>query len=496
LVEEAAVPRVRTYLVAGAAATVLLAGAGQAAAAVAAPPVSTATVSVDTAHPAGPLAADFVGLSYEQRELSLGSFDAHTGNLVQLFRTLGASNVRIGGNTLDRDSLWIPAGQQPPNPLPDWVKNTVGPADISRLNTFLRATGWKAEVGINVGRWDEARAADQVRTMFGTLGPRLTGAACGNEPNAWKNNGYRPDTYGYEGYKQDFERCAAVVGSNRIVGPDTSSPTSGMPKIDQFAADEKSRLTLLTTHNYAGNANTTAAALLSPENRAAQVAKVGGAVTAARAAGLPIRLDETNSTVGGGTLGVSDTYASALWALDYSLAMTQAGINGLDFHGGLGVCSAPLYNGKFQHYTPICPTNEADMKARIYSAAPEFYGMLLAKRMGPGHFLPVQLSTDRNVTAYAVAGRDGHTRVALIQKEATSGAPVRATLKVGNRRGTAELVRLTGESLDSKANVKIQGASVDRRGRLPHRAPTRVPVRKGTLTVDLPAGSAVLITLC
>src|SRR3954451_16727960 len=116
---------------------------GRAPAAAPAPPPSTATVTVDTAHPVGPLAADFVGLSYEQRELSLGSFDAGKGNLVQLFRTLGTSNVRIGGNTLDRDSLWIPAGPQPPDPLPGWVKNTVGPSDISRLDTFLRATGWK-----------------------------------------------------------------------------------------------------------------------------------------------------------------------------------------------------------------------------------------------------------------------------------------------------------------------------------------------------------------
>jgi hypothetical protein len=486
---------VRPYLVAGVAATVLLATAGAAAAAEVAAAPSKASITVDTAHPGGPLAADFVGLSFEMRELGVGSFDPKAGNLVQLFKTLGTSNLRIGGNTLDRDTLWVPAGQQPPNPLPKWVKDTVTASDITRLGTFLQATNWKSEVAINVGRWNQALATDQSQVMQSTLGPHLTAIACGNEPNAWKNNGYRPATYGYSGYKKDFERCAAVIGNNRIAGPDTSSPTSGMPKIAQFAADEKSRLTLLATHNYAGNANTTAARLLSPANSASQVAKVTGAVAAAKAAGLPIRLDETNSTVGGGTLGVSDTYASALWAFDYSLVMAQAGISGLDFHGGLGVCSAPLFNGKFQHYAPICPTNEADRKAKIYTAAPEYYGLYMASRMGPGRFLPRTVTTSRNVTAYAVLGADGKTRVAVIQKDATSGAPVRTTLKVGESSGTAEVVKLTGDAFGSKAHVRIQGAAVDRSGQLPQQAPSPVPVNKGSLTLDIAAGSAVIITL-
>jgi hypothetical protein len=268
-----------------------------------------------------------------------------------------------------------------------------------------------------------------------------------------------------------------------------------MPKIEQFAADEKTRLTLLATHNYPVGGTATAAELLSPQTGAAQVTKVTGAVAAARAAGLPIRLDETNSAVGGGALGVSDTYASALWAFDYSLSMAQAGVNGLDFHGGLGVCSAPLFNGKFQHYTPICPVNEADKAARIYSAAPEFYGLYMATRMGPGRFLPATVTSDRNVTAYAVRGADGKTRIALIQKDDTSGAKVRATIRIGRGSGTADVVRLTGKALGSKDNVRIQGAAVDRSGRLAQRAPTKVAVHKGTLTLDLPAGSAVLITL-
>jgi hypothetical protein len=471
----------------------VLAAAGPAAAT--APAVAQTTITVDAARPFGSLPRDFVGLSYEMRELSLGSFDARSGNLAQLFRTLGRSNLRIGGNTLDRDTLWVPAGQSPPQPLPPWVQNTVNPADIGRLGQFLAATGWKTEVGINVGRWDAELAADQSRTLFATLGRHLTAVACGNEPNAWKNHGYRPPSYGYQEYKQDFERCADVVGSNRIAGPDTSSPTSGMPKIEQFAQDEHARLAMLATHNYPLGGNATPAELLSPETGAAQLRKVASAVAAARAVNLPLRLDETNSAVGGGSVGASDTYASALWSLDYSLSMAQAGVSGLDFHGGLGVCSAPLYNGKFQHYTPICAANEADQRARIYTAAPEYYGLYLASSMGPGRFLPVTLASDRNVAAYAVRGDDGRTRLAVIQKDDTSAPAVSLAVNLGRASGTAEVIHLTGSSLGSKLGVAVQGASVDRRGHLPRRPGDRVPVRHGALSLNLAAGSAVLITL-
>src|SRR5438067_6287123 len=104
---------------------VVLTVSGGAAVASAADTPST-TIAVDRAHPFGNLPSDFVGLSYEMRELSAlcttgdctGNFDPHKGNLIALYQALGRSNVRIAGNQLDRDTLWVPAGQQVPNPLP------------------------------------------------------------------------------------------------------------------------------------------------------------------------------------------------------------------------------------------------------------------------------------------------------------------------------------------------------------------------------------------
>src|SRR5258706_10788173 len=148
--------RVRPAVIVCTTVVMALAGTAQAASAAGADPAagSTANITVDSAHPSGRLPSDFVGLSFEMRELGIGNLDPHQGNLVNLLRTLGRSNLRIGGNTLDRDTLWVPAGQQPPDPLPDWVKDVVTAHDIRRLAGFLDAPGWRAEVGINVGRWD------------------------------------------------------------------------------------------------------------------------------------------------------------------------------------------------------------------------------------------------------------------------------------------------------------------------------------------------------
>jgi hypothetical protein len=478
----------------GAAAVVASVGGLTAAGVASADTAATTTITVDGAHPFGAMPSDFVGLSFEMRELGVGSF-ASTGNLPALLRTLGRGNIRISGNTLDRDTLWVPAGQQPPQPLPDWVQDVVTPADIARLGQFLRLTGWRAEVGINMGHWDSALAADQARTMFATLGHRLQAAECGNEPNSWVSKGFRTAPFGYPQYKPEWEACADAVGNSRIAGPDTSSPTSTGPWVTSFANDEHARLNMITAHNYSVPSTSDVTRLLSPQTVASQLSNLAPQLAAARAVGLPIRIDETNSSAGGGIVGVSDTYASALWAMDYNLLMAQAGYAGLNFHGGLGVCGAPLYNGKFQIYTPICAANTADEAAKVYVAMPEYYGLLMATRMGTGRFLPVSISSDRNVTAYAVRGAEGRISIAVIEKDDTAGASVHIGLSIGTGSCTAHVVHLTGPSLTSTAGVAIQGATVGRDGRLPHRPADRVSVRHGSLTLDLAAGSAVVITL-
>jgi hypothetical protein len=455
---------------------------------------STATITIDAAHPAGRLPADFVGLSFEMRELGIGNLDPGKGNVAAMFTTLsrGVGNVRISGNTLDRDTLWVPSGQQPPNPLPDWVADVVRPTDIQRLNRLLAVTGWRTEVGINLGRWDPALGADQAATMFSILGRRLVAAECGNEPDQWVGKGFRPAGYAYPDYHADWQACATAVGSNRIAGPDTAGTSSSWASA--LAADERSRLSMLTVHQYSSGPDATIAKLMAPETLTRQLNSVSGNLAAARAANLPMRIDEANSAFSGGVDGVSNRFASALWVLDYTMTMARAGLSGVNIHGGLGVCNEPIWNGKFQRYTPFCAATKADELAQVYKAMPIYYGLWLARRMGPGTFLPLTVSTDRNLTAYAVRGDDGKTRIAVLHKEDTDTTPVQLDIQLGTHARHAEALHLTGTDLASEQTT-IQGSTVDSRGRLrPHR-PDQLTVRNGTLNLDIPPGSAMLITV-
>ncbi|GAB3908593.1 hypothetical protein GCM10029964_108610 [Kibdelosporangium lantanae] len=474
---------------AAAALAVAVVAAGQATAQAAG---DAATITVDSAHPAGRLPADFVGLSFEMRELGIGNLDPAKGNVAQLFRTLGRSNVRIGGNTLDRDTLWVPAGQQVPDPLPEWVKDVVRPTDIQRLNRLLHTIGWKAEVGINVGRWDPVAGADQAKTMFSVLGDRLTAAECGNEPDQWASRAYKPAGYAYADYKADWEACAAVVGNKRIAGPDTASTSSAWAA--NLAADDHDKFSMLTVHQYPGGSDADITKLLSPATVTSTLNSVSKNLAAAKANNLPMRVDEANSTYNGGNDGTSNKFGSALWVMDYSLLLAQAGMSGVNIHGGLGVCNEPIWNGKFQRYTPFCAADKAGEAAQQYKAMPIYYGIWLARQMGPGEFLPLTVSSDRNVTAYAVKGDDGRTRIAVLQKDATTTAPVHLDINVGGHSRSAEVLHMTGTSLTDETTA-IQGATVDSRGQLHPHHPDQVRVRDGKLGLDIPAGSAALITL-
>src|SRR5207237_8295844 len=56
--------------------------------------------------------------------------------------------------------------------------------------------------------------------------------------------------------------------------------------------------------------------------------------------GFTFRLSETNSFFHGGAAGASDTFASALWGLDYLHRWAAHGAAGLNFHTGDTVSSS------------------------------------------------------------------------------------------------------------------------------------------------------------
>jgi hypothetical protein len=445
----------------------------------------TATVTVNENQTGSSLPANFVGLSYEASQIPTTHFDPTQGNLVALLRTLNKDgNIRIGGNTVDRETFWQPGGQT----VPSWGTVVVTPTDLDRLASFLRATNWKTELAVNLGHLDAASITSEASYAASALGHQLQDLECGNEPNDYATNGLRDSSYAYTQYKADFEACAnAIQGRAPIAGPDTTGAF-----ITSFAPDEYSRINMITQHLYAlsncGSTKGTATDLLSADTESKELSKISSRLAAANAQHLPLRIDETNSASCGGIPNVSDVYASALWAVDYTLLMAQQGIAGVNFHGGFGLCTAGSYS-------PLCAASAADEQANIFTPQPVYYGLLFTRLVGAGKFYPVTVSSTNNLTAYAIRGMDGKTRVVIVEKDDPSVGTINVTLNAGKMGGVASALHLTGTSLTSSQGVQIQGATVDRSGQFRPGIPNLIVGSHGTYTIPVQSGSAVLITL-
>jgi hypothetical protein len=248
-----------------------------------------------------------------------------------------------------------------------------------------------------------------------------------------------------------------------------------------FARDEGSGIVLLTQHYYRANG-------LSPQSTLALLLAGDPALPgllaalrqASRAAGIKdgYRLTEANSFYDGGAPNVSDTFGTALWAIDFLFANARHGSGGVNFHGG----------GEQPGYTPL-----ADDGHRVAGVRPEYYGILLFSLMGPGRLLTVNRSpTPLALSAYAVAGEAG-LRIMLVNKEPSTRIDVAVT--TGLAAGRAQVMTLSAPALDSVGGITLNGAPVGADGRWAPGMSGEAMVRNGSIHVRLSPASAVLLRM-
>jgi hypothetical protein len=195
-------------------------------------------------------------------------------------------------------------------------------------------------------------------------------------------------------------------------------------------------------------------------------------------------MSECNSFYNGGSSGVSDSYASSLWVIDYLFNCAQGGAVGVNFHGG----------GDGPGYTPI-----ADNDGTVVGARPEFYGILLFTLAGQGTLYTAQISAGSlNVTAYAVGASSGGLNLIIANKDQTQNLQVAAQLP--QSAGSATLVAMTqltsgatAPGLSATSGVTIQGGSVNPDGTFAPLPGYTLNPSGSELTCYVPALSAVLI---
>ncbi len=451
-------------------------GAGRARAAVAARVSHEVAVAITPQRSGHSLAPAFVGLAVEDWTLTRNQF-AHT-NFGQYLRALGpAGLLRIGGNSLDQ-SFWTSQRERPPA----WSQGTATPASLRALARVVRGTGWRVILGVNLRHFAPQRAADEARYAVRILGRNLAAIEIGNEP----------DHYGISetAYLRRFRRYAqvlhAAVPGVGVAGPDAASGDRRW--LAAFARQQASapEITMLTFHNYpesaCGSRQPTIADLLSVRDERSELRAAAAAVAAGRLDHVPSIIDETNSAVCWGTPGVSDVYASALWSLDYTMLLADAGLSLVEFQGRIAGCAA---------YSPLCTVGRGfDLTAR-----PDFYGLLAVQQVVPGAFLKLTNPDSRTLRAYAVQDSRGSLSVVLDNV----GGPVSVKLHLphpGYRLASATTLQTSSDrGLSATSGITLGGRQINSNGVLSPPRYRPVKLRSDSVTVPVGADSAVILRI-
>jgi F5/8 type C domain/Glycosyl hydrolase family 79 C-terminal beta domain len=431
------------------------------------------------------LAESYGGFSFGIEQLGR---DINAGNFTQYLKTLGTGVMRWGGST-DENLWWTSTNE----PMPTWAEFTLTPALLQKLNTLAVNSGWKVILGVNLKRGDAARAADEAKFAKQILGSRLVGLEMGNEPNYWV--GYSPAQY-YQDWETFRTAIQAVAPGVALLGPSVGRVAAG----DVFLKDFTSRqlghvdVAVLASHFYpscsrsASNGKISIPTLLSVDWHNRERLRADLVASLAAQMQVPGMITETNSVSCTGLAGVSDVYAAALWGVDEMMSVAEAGDQGINFHGDLGTCDSPFYS-------PMCALTRADDDAMKLVARPVYYAQLVTQQVGTGFMQPVSNDATQVVRAYAV--RNG-TRLRLVlvnvsDPAGTAAYPVKINL--GSTFTHGDFFRLTAPSLDATTGITLGGRAVTANGT--YAGPTHTPltVNGKTLSLNLPAGTATVITL-
>jgi hypothetical protein len=452
------------------------------------------------------IAPGFVGVSFEYRALH-----QYTGRnplavdpvLLGLLQGLApgqAPVVRIGGDSTDRS--WWP------------IRGTIAPGGIYYPITqgWLRTTRALAEdlktkliLGINLATGRPAIAAAEGRAFVSGVGRDNIGALeIGNEPDLYgvfvwyrdrRGHLYRARPHGYtlSGYTKQFTQWSRILPTLPLAGPATSGP-AWMGGLGRFISAEPS-IGLVTYHRYPLRACITdpsSSGFPSIPGLLADTASSGLAkglaayVNVAHRHHLPFRVAEMNSASCQGAKGVSDTFASALWALDTMFNFAATGVDGVNFH--------MLPGSNYELFT-VSQTPAGDWQAFVH---PEYYGlMLFAQAFPPGaHLLPVSAPAGP-LKVWATQATDGTTRIVVINQDPTAEHTV--SVAVPGASATGALEALSAPAISATSGVTLGGQTFGDEtstGVLPT-APATTPVAptSGSYAITAPPASAELLTV-
>lgn len=439
------------------------------------PPAEGSPVNVTLQpHSAGsPLPSNFLGFSYEIDALADSNF-LSSGNslLLQLYKNLGSGMIRVGGNSSD-EYVWTGGPRDGSTP-----KDNLTTTDVDRFTAFAKSTGWPVLFGLNLGDDNPGLAAAEAVYVSEDLGSTLWAFQIGNEPDLFHENGIRTSSYNYDTFQSQWKTyhtgVLAGLPSALFAGPDVADSRAW---IDSFGTNEGALVRIVDGHYYrtgpASSSSITYQTILGTDPNL--VSYLQTLQTAGAKHNLGYRVSECNSVYDGGKSGVSNVFASSLWALDFMWTVAENQGSGINFHGGTG-----------NPYSPIIQSGSG------WLAQPEYYAMLAFMEGAEGNLIPVTLSsTSLNVTAYACV-LSTTEYLTLINKDSTDLA---FTVTPGKQAQSVTVMRLTAPSYTSLADsVQFCNSQVGADGSFTPGSPEQ-DGGGSSFIVNVRAGSAAIVII-
>lgn len=407
-------------------------------------------INVGTAPIGVNLSADFAGLSYEKIRMHSGLFTPANTKLVQLFRTLGAGNLRIGANTVDtrRWNATAPINTSP----------YISPPDVDSFAAFINATRWKVIYGIRMLNNTPEIAVEEAKYAAKALGSSLYGFEIGNEPNAYPKNpqvmydNFNVTTFirghgNFTGWTDFADAIQQALPNAVLTGPAAEGGAVASFTVP-FANAEAQDLSMVTHHYYRGPSASPSATLDTllgddpwfdnlPLLRRAASSMSGGA-----------RIDECNTFSAGGIDGISNAFASTMWSIKFLFTLASQGLAGANFHGG----------GMNGFYSPIVD----NVTSASTSPRPLYQGMLAFNQAAKGQMLASNSSGSAS-SAYAWPVRDassGSHRVMLLNLDQSDTVQFTIGWPYSMTGYQAQAMFVQGAATDAKTGITIGGADI------------------------------------
>ncbi|HVU26542.1 MAG TPA: hypothetical protein VHG71_02260 [Verrucomicrobiae bacterium] len=411
------------------------------------------TVSISDENNGKELSPQFLGLSFESSALIPKDghyyFAPQDTVMVNAFKTLGIKSLRVGANAVD----------DPRIPVPDTN-------DIDHLFDFARAAGVKVIYSFRLKNGDPMNSARLASYIAAHDTDALDCFSIGNEPNFYLKTF---DAYFAE-WKPHFDAILKVVPDAQFDGASATGPYAlGLAK----AVFATGHLAMASDHYYflgsgrAGEKDPAANRVRFLSDRLHGVYQRAYNETGAKLAaeGVPYRIDELNSCYNGGAHGSSDTYVSALWALDCIHWWAAHHILGMNFHTGESVGRDGGFGAANYAAFVHLPANQG------LEMRPQSYGYLAFSQSAHGQSLPVKINANPkfDFDAYAYRDHDNSIYVTFINKSfGTNAQPAKVSLQLPANVSAQSYQRMDLAQKDNdmaaRTGLTLGGAPIDTQG--------------------------------